>query len=177
MDADGVIYYTGIGSRETPDMILNCMANEAYNFAMEGYVLRSGGANGADTAFEEGCDSMLGGKEIYIPWPEFNDRPHSETDLYPKKWSQWSELFEIAEKFHPAWNNLSIGGKKLHARNVCQVLGFDLKTPSDFVMCWTKNGKACGGTGQAIRIAEHYGIKVINLYNEIGRKRVIKPLL
>jgi len=35
-----------------------------------GYTLRSGGANGADTAFEEGCCR----KELYLPWPGFNGR-------------------------------------------------------------------------------------------------------
>jgi len=43
--------------------------------------------------------------------------------------------------------------KKLHGRNVKQVLGDDLKTPSDFLLCWTKEGKDVGGTRTAIVLA------------------------
>lgn len=46
-----------------------------------------------------------------------------------------------------------------------QVLGYDLKTPSDMVICWTKDGGASGGTGQALRIAKDYNIPIYNLYN------------
>ena len=46
-------YYTGIGSRETPKDIMQLMSKLAYKLASEGYILRSGAAQGADTAFEE----------------------------------------------------------------------------------------------------------------------------
>ena len=47
-----------------------------------------------------------------------------------------------------------------------QVLGEDLQTPTSFIVCWTKDGKASGGTGQALRVAKKYDIPVFNLYNE-----------
>jgi len=50
----------------------------------------------------------------------------------------------------------------LQARNSHQVLGLDLNTPSDFVICWTKNGKDQGGTFQTIRIARSYDIPIFN---------------
>ncbi len=55
------------------------------------------------------------------------------------------------------------------ARNCHQVLGCDLRTPSDFIICWTKNGKGLGGTGQALRIAKEYNIPIFDIgnYNEI----------
>ena len=68
----------------------------------------------------------------------------------------------MAAKFHPNWNRLSKGAKALHARNCHQVLGSDLSTPSEFIVCWRQN---TGGTMQAVRIAEHYGIRVYNLAN------------
>ena len=43
-----------------------------------------------------------------------------------------------------------------------QVLGEDCNTPSSFVLCWTPNGKEIGGTSQALRIAKHYNIPIIN---------------
>lgn len=51
---------------------------------------------------------------------------------------------------------------KLQARNSYQILGLDLNTPSNFVICWTKNGKGSGGTGQAIRIARAYNIPIFD---------------
>jgi hypothetical protein len=42
------------------------------------------------------------------------------------------------------------------------VLGHDLRSPSRFVVCWTADGRATGGTGQAIRIAEAYAVPVFN---------------
>ncbi len=53
-------------------------------------------------------------------------------------------------------------------RNVPQVLGRTLNPQyySKFVIAWTKDGKATGGTGQALRIAEHYNIPIYNLFNK-----------
>ena len=73
------------------------------------------------------------------------------------------EAFEIAKKYHPSWTSCTHGAKKLHARNVCQILGQDLKTPSDLVICWTPGGQLKGGTATALRIAKDYGIKIENL--------------
>ena len=59
--------------------------------------------------------------------------------------------------------------RKLHGRNVHQVLG---STPaarpikSACLICWTPDGKASGGTGQAIRIAEKAEIPIWNLWDE-----------
>jgi len=61
-------YYTGIGSRETPKKILVLMDKLAQKLEKQGYVLRSGGAAGADTAFAENVVK----KEIFIPWNNFN---------------------------------------------------------------------------------------------------------
>ena len=73
---------------------------------------------------------------------------------------------KLASKFHPAWNKLSQGAKKLIARNGYQVLGKDLNDPVELVVCWTQDGKVQGGTAQAIKIANYCYIPVFNLYNE-----------
>ena len=163
-------FYAGIGSRETPGEVLDLMHALAVYLRADGWVLRSGGAEGADVAFEQGASQA---KRIYLPWPEFNG---SCSDLErPEAWT-----FEVAAKHHPAWERLSQGGQKLQARNVHQVLGHrghhpnvprhSEPDPSRFVICWTKDGKASGGTGQAIRIAEAYGIEVRNLHNPETRE-------
>jgi hypothetical protein len=51
-------------------------------------------------------------------------------------------------------------------RNTYQVLGADLNMPADVVVCWTVDGKASGGTGQAMRIAKDYAIPIVNLYHQ-----------
>ncbi len=144
-------YYTGIGSRETPDRILDVMTATAIQMAGFGFTLRSGHADGADKAFESGAAL----KEIYLPWRGFNG---STSPLLPTP-----DAFIMAEKFHPAWDRCSQAAKKLHARNCHQVLGHDLNTPSEFVICWTKGALGGGGTGQAIRIAKAHGIMVHDL--------------
>ena len=158
-----MIYYAGIGSRETPDLILRTMTELAKRLANKGYTLRSGGAPGADAAFEQGCDEVLGSKEIYLPWKDcFNNK----SKLY---WSAYEEEARvIASETHPAWKTLGENVRKLHTRNVYQVLGEDLRTPSDFVLCWTINGELKGGTAQALRIAIKHRIPIYNLGSTDG---------
>jgi hypothetical protein len=145
-------YYTGIGSRQTPPTALEAMTVAATALEKAGYTLRSGGAAGADTAFEAGVKN----KEIYLPWPGFNGRTspfHSPT----------SAAFEMAEWIHPAWERCSSGARCLHARNCHQVLGLDLQTPSEFVLCWTPGGEVVGGTATALRIAAIRNIPIYNM--------------
>ena len=158
------IYYAGIGSRETPMEVQIFFTNVAKRFAQQGFILRSGGAVGADIAFERGCDEVNGEKEIFLPWAGLND---SDSKLILCN----EEAFSIAEQFHARWHSLSPKAKKLQARNTHQVLGWDLKTPTDFIICWTKykDGNPIGGTVQAIRIAEAHHIPIFNagLYDSI----------
>ena len=70
--------------------------------------------------------------------------------------------YEIARKFHPWFDSLSQGAQKLQARNSYQILGYDLNTPADFILCWTERGYGKGGTGQAIKLARHYNIPILD---------------
>jgi hypothetical protein len=151
-----MIYYAGIGSRETPSEFCNLFERVAFYLAQKGCVLRSGHAKGADQAFEYGCDKARGQKEIYLPWKGF-ELSNSDLIVEINK-----EAYKIAKEFHPYFYRMSIGGQKLQARNSHQVLGKDLKTPSNFIICWTKGGKGEGGTGQALRIAKHYEIPIFD---------------
>ncbi len=148
--------YAGVGARTTPGPVLDQMVRLGEALARSGFVLRSGAAPGADTAFEEGCDLASGAKEIYLPWKGFNG---SKSRLeQPSPYS-----YVLASHYHPNFNRLSDAAKKLMARNSHQILGADLLTPADFVLCYTENGSLVGGTAQAIRMAHAYGIQVINL--------------
>ena len=134
--------YAGIGSRRTPPDIQPLITQTAARLANAGWTLRSGGAIGADQAFEKGAN---GTKEIYSP-----------DDATPG-------AVEHATKFHPAWQKCSTTARLLHARNSMIILGPNLDSPVDLVICWTPSAQVVGGTGQALRIALAMGIRVCNL--------------
>jgi hypothetical protein len=58
-------FYCGIGSRKTPENILIKMSKYASILERMGFTLRSGGALGADRAFERGVVNPLK-KEIFL---------------------------------------------------------------------------------------------------------------
>lgn len=165
--------YTGIGSRKTPLDIRELMRQIAFKLACSDWVLRSGAARGADSAFEEGALSSFHAvqPEIYLPEPGWNLRPNRA----PYISKPLPAAYEIAAKYHPAWHNVKPEDRPLHARNAHQILGPNLNPieASRFVICWTPDGaesaaetsRATGGTGQAIRIASAYGVSIFNLRN------------
>jgi hypothetical protein len=154
--------YAGIGSRETPEDILLLMRAAARALENAGLMLRSGGANGADTAFEHGVYHWPN-KQIFLPWSGFNKRTIRQPGCYVLTGDFIEQAHAIAAEHHPAWNRLARNIQALHARNVAQVLGPELNDPVQFVMCWTPQGKGGGGTGQAIRIAKSYHVPVFDM--------------
>jgi len=139
-------YYAGIGARATPPNILKLMTEIASHLESKDYILRSGGAIGADSAFELG---VLNNKKEIFRWKECT-----------------KEAEEIAATIHPAWHHCNEYARKSHGRNVFQILGKDLNTPVEFVICWTPNAQEIGGTRTAIVLAKKRNIKVYNLANE-----------
>ena len=119
------------------------------------YTLRSGGAEGADKSFEKGAKE----KEIFIPWKGFENSTSSLVGASAK-------AIKIASKIHPAWDKCSKWAKVMHGRNIYQVLGLDLKSPSEFVICWTPKGEIKGGTATAIKLALEHNIPVYNFGDE-----------
>jgi len=161
--------YAGIGSRETPKEVLDQMTELAKELESRGYTLRSGGAQGADTAFEKGVSNK---KEIFPGGQKAGER----------------EL-KIAREIHP--NPQALDNSKnpafvwnLMARNTNQVFGKNLDVPVDFVIAWTqdaltdytKRSIKSGGTGQAIDMASRKGIPVINLANPNWRQELDRVL-
>lgn len=159
--------YAGIGSRETPGAIATQMIRLAEKLAADGWELRSGGASGADSAFEVG--SRRGdprgqsgpATEIWLPWPGYNDREGAGCRVLHEYGRRAAE--RIAEGAHKNWGQCSQAVRKLHARNAAIILGDDLDTPVDAVVCWTPGGRDRGGTGVGLRIAAARGIPVLNL--------------
>lgn len=170
-------YYTGVGSRETPAVILDLMQEIAFKLACDGYVLRSGGADGADLAFQKGWErgKRLTPAEIFIPWDGFNGLSHGQDGVvYTLNRMPNSQQAErIAAEIHPVWDRLSRGAKALHTRNIYQVLGKTLDEPSRFLICYAKPTKTgvSGGTNTAVQVALQHGVKVFNLYEQENIER------
>ena len=156
-------YFAGIGARKAPKEIIEFIEdNIAKSEDLEPYVLRSGAANGCDIAFEKGFG---GKKEIYIPWNGFNCRSSikERNVTNTSNMMMYKQAESIAVSVIPHWDKLSDAAKKLQVRNVFIVLGRDLKTPVEFIMCWTRDGLVTGGTGNAIKVGRKYNIPVYNL--------------
>lgn len=156
-----MLRYAGIGSRRTPNDILPVMQDFAY--AMKHAVLRTGGAEGADMAFEFGANLSYSKREIYLPWKGFNGCLNAELH------EPTEQAMQVAEHYHPGWCYLKRPARLLMGRNSHQVLGRNLDDPVEMVVCWTPDGSLdgsggqSGGTGQALRIAADRGIEVFNL--------------
>lgn len=152
--------YTGIGSRSVPETVVDLIHQISRKMDKLGFTLRSGGADGADSAFEKFSTK----KEIYLPWDGFNGRWHDGKSYFDYlQCPGWSIAKASVDSFHPAPNALSNAGRKLMARNAMQISGRDCKTRTHVVICWTRGGKDVGGTSQAIRMARAFRIPVLNL--------------
>jgi len=135
--------YAGVGSRRTPEERIGRRLAEL------GWTLRTGGAEGADQAFERGARAGGGAVEIFLPWPGFSGYKNGRLER------PGAEAIRVASSLHPAW--------ELIARNSHQVLGAGMDDPVAVVICWTPDGAEAGGTGQAIRPASRLGVPVVNL--------------
>ncbi len=150
-------YYAGIGSRETPQEALELMEEIGKCYAQAGWILRSGGASGADMAFEDGAGDK---SEIY----KANIKDKVSPIIYEK-------ARNIAGNLHPAWGSMPEYAQQLHTRNVFQILGKDLSTPVTVVICWTPDKcikhedrtRLTGGTGTGISVADMANIPILNM--------------
>ncbi len=163
--------FAGIGSRSTPPIIETQIKEISKRFNKLGYTLRSGGADGSDVMWER----FMHKREIYLPWKGFNS---NLSPLYLDNISENAlcKAYHLAEEFHPYWNNLKQGAEKLMARNSMQIFGKDMNKKCDIVVCYTSDGKASGGTGQAMRIAKNYNIPIFNLFHNGIYEMIIKSM-
>lgn len=183
-------FYTGIGSRNTPEDILEIMSDLAFILHKKGWTLRSGGADGADLAFEEGVKRSLVDIDrfpyfydanIYIPWKNFRVVDDLWKDMYIHVTNKdiLKNAEDIASQIHPNWKACSRGAKALHTRNIFQVIGHWYEPfPSKFVICWApiSGESVTGGTRTAVEFAKSLNIEVFNLAEKKSLDRVLKML-
>ena len=74
-----------------------------------------------------------------------------------------SETERIASEVHPAWDRCNEWARGMHSRNCHQILGYDLQSPVDAVICWTPDGAVVGGTATALKLSMKAGIPIFNL--------------
>lgn len=193
---ESLIEYAGIGTRRLPKNASLIMMKFACCMAFAGYKLNSGGADGSDTSFETGAkiaydamaamdDRLVPGHyghvmNVFLPWQGFNGRMGKRPEGYISSCPEQAKI--ITAPFHPNWDRLKDAPKKMMARNAMQALSEALNRPVRFVMCQTPDGayssamtsSKTGGTGQAIRIAEHYGVSIYNIQNPEHLKKVME---
>ena len=183
----GDLFYTGVGSRDITDEEWDIIEGIAKWLAPM-YTLRSGKAAGADSAFEYGVSisDAPDNKEIYIPWPKFegNEISGEKISLDRPDSVNFALSLQYAKDIHPAWERLTQGAKKLHQRNVHQVLGrnLDKPVPSDFLLACSdedKHGDVKGGTRTAWMLAKEFNVPCLNIRGKTKREifEWIQPLL
>jgi predicted Rossmann-fold nucleotide-binding protein len=111
--------YAGIGNRKTPPEGQRLAVRVGRRLAELGWILRTGGAPGADQAFLQGARAGRGRVELFLPWPRYEGFG-PEPGVYP---APVPEAFALAAEIHPVWERLSQTVRTLHARNVHQILG------------------------------------------------------
>lgn len=169
-------FYTGVGSRNTPENITDLMSNIAVVLYGADYTLRSGRADGSDYAFQRGAEyqhkqkAMISStrlkQEIYVPNKRFNVKYGRLGELDPSEWDNYEEAEDLMFSIHPKGQFLRGFAREAHIRNMYQVLGRDLNTPSEFLICYAETdrfGNALGGTASAWKLATRYNIPCYNL--------------
>lgn len=170
------IAYAGIGSRRTPENVLETMRAIATALAGAGITLSTGGAAGADTAFARAAHDAGSPFTLHLPWPGYDtpslpSRRATVVDPAESDTFHGRRFVDIARRHHPAWGRCRQGARACFVRNVSILAGargsFGRVIPVRAVVAWTPNGAAdgrdAGGTGHALRIARRYGIPTVNL--------------
>ena len=162
-------YFTLVGSRQTPDDQAIILRNYAERLLRKGWTGRSGVSGSADMALNHAIYDYDAPAEFYIPWEQFNGYSHGDLSgrvIYPKRLGNDKEATRMIMEVHRFWGMLTRGAKCLHVRNAYQVLGRDLASPSDVLICWApvnRNGAVQGGTATAYNLAMKHEIACFNL--------------
>jgi len=161
---EGPVRFAGAGHRKLPEQAVKEIQYLSSILSKAGFILNTGGAEGADEAFMKAMATYGGKTNVFIPWEGYrklkaiNRNVRIFADI-PQK------AYEVAAKYHPAWEKLGPKIRKLMARNVQLLMGKDLESKATFAVVWgeVKGGQVKGGTGHTVRTAVGEGIPVFNL--------------
>ena len=129
------------------------MGRLAGRLAERGWMLRSGGAKGADAAFQGSAPADL--QTIYLPWKEYNNISGGIV-LTP---NEQVKAQALVRRHHGAWERCGRGARALHGRNAAIINRRRLDEPVQAVICWTPDGAAVGGTATGMAMARATGIR------------------
>lgn len=182
-------YFTVIGSRGIRTTDIKDFVETAQRIHNTGKALfRSGHAMGCDYLAEVAL--ALNGAtfdekhEIYLPYAGFN-KGDSETTPWHIDASQlpnYEEATTMTREAVPFFAKLTDFGRQAYIRNTYQVLGQDLRTPSQAVVCWAEwrdeqHRWVKGGTSAAVNLARQHNIPVINLIDGEPAYDVLESIL
>lgn len=164
------IFVACIGSRETPREILDWMIAAGERLVRAGHHIISGNAPGADQSWAAGGNKADPSRvTLCLPWSGFESASIHPRNMIRTLSDKMTEVekhryYNVAASVHPAWDRMTPGGQRLHARNVMIVqdakLVFGYLTPSS------------GGTLNAFRIAREMQISCYDVSDRKIRSRV-----
>lgn len=158
--------FTGIGARTIPSNIFSLLCSIGILLRNNNWVCRTGTARGSDMAFRASYEARPANLEVY-----------ATEDILHNKYGNADLAKRIVRNYHPCYDEIKYDFcQALLARNVYQILGSDLNTPSEIVFCYTENGLVQGGSSIVLRIAQHYGIPIVNLGNPKHLKAIVDYL-
>jgi len=173
-----MITYTGIGSRKISSKESEIILTISKSLSEKGLIVLSGNAEGSDITFQEGSRGKC---VIMLPWEGFNQKKYDYTnslDHYIIDPRKDKSAKNSVNEFHPNPKSLNKYGKLFMIRNYYQIHGVYNYPRSSFVVCCSdeENGEVRGGTGQAVRIANHLKIAVINIRRTNWKQEFLKVL-
>jgi hypothetical protein len=163
-----------IGTRELDRVIR--VKKEEYQDKLQdlwnkGWYLHTGGSTGADhmaaTIFSQPNEEGLVRGKLFLPWADFNKELvngyGSLLDREVYDYRRDVEATNSVDIYHPFSKGLTVGARKLLARNYLIIYGADLvlALPDARNKGELKNMR--GGTAQGIRIAQDLGKELVVL--------------
>ena len=167
-------YATVVGSRNISKEEFLLLRDIATKLCYEGYILRSGAADGADSTINHLCRT-----EIILPWSGFNGFLHDGKRVFALEFLPHNSLaIKKAKEIHPRPDLLNNMTLKFHARNIYQIVGplgaNGIK--SDVVIYCSDDltfEEPRGGTRTAVMYAKQLGIPVYNIRDRGFNLKVI----
>lgn len=164
-----------IGSRETPQLVLDWMSETATALVAAGCEIRSGNAPGADQAWAHGANEVDPTRvTLCLPWESFEaTKMHAQNKriIISSTSTKHQRFFEAVKETHPHFGKLSAAALLLYARNAMIVEDVHC------VLGSLNPGKpGGGGTGGAFRMAQRNRIVTFNVADAMVRKMIEERL-